>query len=164
MFSLSQGQASNRGIANFKPYTYWSLVSLSCAVTQHLATIFTFISVFVHLKEQLLDPRTLIWLSAGCFVSGYTLWVLFDQTQVAFNERINGRLCPVADFLDCRNAHQFRFISSQNLQIFHSYFPSPFVLVSGAADLNRIDVVRLHLGTFSNPPLVECYLGRLQYA
>jgi len=73
-------------------HVFWSLVSLSCAVTQHLATICIFISVFVHLKEQLLDPRILIWLSAGCFVSGYTLWVLLDQTQAAFNERINGFL------------------------------------------------------------------------
>ncbi|KAF8350049.1 phosphatidylinositol N-acetylglucosaminyltransferase subunit C [Amanita rubescens] len=84
--------SSLRKNPNFKPYTYWSLVSLSCAVTQHLSTICIFISVFIYLKEQLLDPRTLIWLSVGCFVVGYTLWVLLDPTHVASRERVNSFL------------------------------------------------------------------------
>ncbi|KAF8745575.1 hypothetical protein AX14_006896 [Amanita brunnescens Koide BX004] len=84
--------SSLRKNPNFRPYTYWSLVSLSCAVTQHLATICVFISVFVYLKEHLLDPRTLIWLSVGCFVVGYTLWVLLDPTHVASHERANSFL------------------------------------------------------------------------
>ncbi|KAF8641184.1 hypothetical protein AX17_000819 [Amanita inopinata Kibby_2008] len=84
--------SSLRKNPNFRPYTYWSLVSLSCAITQHLATICVFLSLFVQLKEQLLDPRTLIWLSVGCFVSGYMLWVFLDQAQVGIQERINSYL------------------------------------------------------------------------
>ncbi|KAJ6509554.1 phosphatidylinositol N-acetylglucosaminyltransferase subunit C [Mycena vitilis] len=66
--------------ANFRPYTYWPLVLLSCAITQHLATIFIFVSVFVRLKEKHLDPHTLLWISVCCFFAGYLSWELLDRT------------------------------------------------------------------------------------
>jgi len=64
--------------ANFRPYTYWHLVLLSAAISQHLATIFIFIAVFVRLKEDSLDPRLLVWISVGCFLIGYAIWELLD--------------------------------------------------------------------------------------
>jgi len=59
---------------NFRPYTYWPLVILACAITQHLATTFIFLSVFVRLKEQILDSRTLVSVSIACFFIGYSIW------------------------------------------------------------------------------------------
>ncbi|GBE77900.1 phosphatidylinositol N-acetylglucosaminyltransferase [Sparassis latifolia] len=61
---------------NFKPYTYWSLVQASCAIDQHLATIYTFLTVFVHLKERYLDARLLVWISVCGFIIGYASWEL----------------------------------------------------------------------------------------
>ncbi|KAH9946630.1 phosphatidylinositol N-acetylglucosaminyltransferase [Amylocystis lapponica] len=61
---------------NFKPYTYWYLVLASCSINQHLATIFTFLAVFVRLKERYLDARVLVWISIGGFIVGYTIWEL----------------------------------------------------------------------------------------
>ncbi|KAF8807424.1 phosphatidylinositol N-acetylglucosaminyltransferase [Phlegmacium glaucopus] len=66
--------ASLRKNPNFRPYTYWPLVILACAITQHLATTFIFLSVFVRLKERTLDPRTLVSISIACFFIGYSIW------------------------------------------------------------------------------------------
>lgn len=61
-------------IANFTPYTYWGLVAASSSITQHVAVIFIFLSVFVRLKERLIDPRIIIWLSVFAFLFGYFVW------------------------------------------------------------------------------------------
>jgi phosphatidylinositol N-acetylglucosaminyltransferase subunit C len=70
--------SSLRKNPNFHPYTYWHLVSLSLSITQHLATIFIFISVFVRLKERTLDPRLLVWIASTCFILGYVTWEVLD--------------------------------------------------------------------------------------
>ncbi|KAJ3734906.1 phosphatidylinositol N-acetylglucosaminyltransferase [Lentinula guzmanii] len=74
-------ESSLRKNPNFKPYTYWPLVHLSIAITQHLATIFIFLSVFVRLKDRSLDPRVLISVSLGCFFVGYFVWEVLQYTQ-----------------------------------------------------------------------------------
>ncbi|KAJ3991948.1 phosphatidylinositol N-acetylglucosaminyltransferase subunit C [Lentinula boryana] len=74
-------ESSLRKNPNFKPYTYWPLVHLSVAITQHLATIFIFLSVFVRLKDRSLDPRVLIFVSLGCFFVGYFVWEVLQYTQ-----------------------------------------------------------------------------------
>ncbi|KAI0348018.1 phosphatidylinositol N-acetylglucosaminyltransferase [Trametopsis cervina] len=68
--------ANLRTNPNFRPYTYWSLVSSSCAISQHLAVIFLFLTTFVRLKERSLDPRLLVWGSIFSFIGGYSLWEL----------------------------------------------------------------------------------------
>jgi len=73
--------SSLRKNPNFRPYSYWPLVLLSCAITQHLATIFIFLAIFVRLKEHSLDPRILVWISVGCFLAGYVTWELLDFTS-----------------------------------------------------------------------------------
>ncbi|KAG2159879.1 phosphatidylinositol N-acetylglucosaminyltransferase subunit C [Suillus bovinus] len=70
--------SSLRRNPNFKPYTYWPLVLLCCAITQHLATIFTFLAVFVRLKERWLDARVLLWLSIVSFFGGYALYEILS--------------------------------------------------------------------------------------
>jgi phosphatidylinositol glycan class C protein len=64
--------------ANFKPYTYASLVFGACAICQHISTIFAFLAVFVHMQKGDLDPRLLVWTSGGCFVAGYLAWELLE--------------------------------------------------------------------------------------
>ncbi|KAJ7103514.1 phosphatidylinositol N-acetylglucosaminyltransferase subunit C [Mycena belliarum] len=87
--------SSLRKNANFRPYTYWPLVCLSCAITQHLATIFIFVSVFVRLKEKHLDPRILVWISVGCFCTGYLCWELLDRKGVDHGHRHASRIKTV---------------------------------------------------------------------
>jgi phosphatidylinositol glycan class C protein len=70
--------SSLRRNPNFKPYTYWPLVLLCCAITQHLATIFTFLAVFVRLKERWLDARVLLWVSIVSFFGGYALYEIIS--------------------------------------------------------------------------------------
>ncbi|KAL0951166.1 hypothetical protein HGRIS_007897 [Hohenbuehelia grisea] len=72
--------SSLRTNPNFQPYTYWTLVRLSGAITQHLATLFTFLAVYVLLKEGLLDSRLLIWVSIACFILGFAVWTALDCT------------------------------------------------------------------------------------
>ncbi|KAI0051699.1 phosphatidylinositol N-acetylglucosaminyltransferase [Auriscalpium vulgare] len=66
---------------NFRPYTYWPLMLGACAITQHLSTIFIFLSVFVRLLDCTFDPRLLVFISAAMFVAGYALWELLECTQ-----------------------------------------------------------------------------------
>ncbi|KIK71027.1 hypothetical protein GYMLUDRAFT_185305 [Collybiopsis luxurians FD-317 M1] len=79
--------SSLRKNPNFKPYTYWPLVHLSTAITQHLATIFIFLSIFVRLKNHSLDARVLIFVSLGCFLLGYFIWQVFCQRGSKLDER-----------------------------------------------------------------------------
>ncbi|KZT30395.1 phosphatidylinositol N-acetylglucosaminyltransferase [Neolentinus lepideus HHB14362 ss-1] len=64
--------------ANFRPYSYLSLVLTSGAIVQQLATIFIFLAIFVNLKERILDPRILVWLSIAAFILGHTIWERLD--------------------------------------------------------------------------------------
>ncbi|KIM85224.1 hypothetical protein PILCRDRAFT_96385 [Piloderma croceum F 1598] len=73
--------ASLRKNPNFRPYTYWPLVLASCAITQHLATIYIFLAVFVRLKECSLDPRILVWITVACFIGGYLAWELLNCSR-----------------------------------------------------------------------------------
>ncbi|CAG7851544.1 SubName: Full=Related to pig-c protein {ECO:0000313/EMBL:CCA67462.1} [Serendipita indica DSM 11827] len=65
---------SLRKNANFTPYTYSPMVVATTSVCQHIANIFTFLSVFIRLKERKSDPRYIIWISILLFVIGYASW------------------------------------------------------------------------------------------
>ena len=67
--------------AHFQPYTYWPLVVLTCAITQHVAVIFVFLATFVDLNEHMLDPRTLVWICVACFFVCYAIWTLLDDRR-----------------------------------------------------------------------------------
>ena len=116
--------------------------------------------MFVYLKEQLLDPRTLIWLSVGCFVVGYTLWVSLDPTHVVSHERVDSCLYPV-HWLEFAQVLKLYWNSSQNFQIVDPYIPGPYVLITGATDADCVHLIRLHMGTIGHTPFAECYIGRL---
>ncbi|KAH7883602.1 phosphatidylinositol N-acetylglucosaminyltransferase subunit C [Phlebopus sp. FC_14] len=73
--------SSLRRNPNFTPYTYWSLVSSCCAITQHLAGVFTFLAVFARLKERSLDARVLLWVSIACFILGYVVWEVLNYSN-----------------------------------------------------------------------------------
>ena len=78
-------------LANFRPYTYWQLVILSCPISQHLASIFVFLAVFMRLQQRLLDPRALVWMSAAVFLAGYMAWELLDCSRVDTGVRYTNR-------------------------------------------------------------------------
>lgn len=93
--SLSVSQFS----ANFKPYTYWKLVLLSCPIAQQATTIFIFLATFVRVKQRLLDPRILVWFSVVAFVLGYLLWEVIDSyLSKAMNRQRQptNRMFPIA--------------------------------------------------------------------
>ncbi|KIK94366.1 hypothetical protein PAXRUDRAFT_828085 [Paxillus rubicundulus Ve08.2h10] len=66
---------------NFTPYTYWPLASLCCAITQHLGAVFTFLVVFVRLKERSLDARVVLWISVTLFMLGYLAWEVLNYAN-----------------------------------------------------------------------------------
>ncbi|KAL1739451.1 phosphatidylinositol N-acetylglucosaminyltransferase subunit C [Schizophyllum fasciatum] len=66
--------SSLRKNPNFRPYNYWQVVFLSFAITQHLASIAVFVSIFTMLKDHVLDPRALLWVSIAVFLFGYIVW------------------------------------------------------------------------------------------
>ena len=87
--------------ANFKPYSYWQLVSLCYPIAQHICAIFIFLATFLRIKERMLDPRLLVWASIFLFVLGYIVWQAIE-TQLA------------------KQFHQLRRPANRE-----SFFPSP---------------------------------------
>ncbi|TRM66346.1 phosphatidylinositol N-acetylglucosaminyltransferase subunit C [Schizophyllum amplum] len=80
--------SSLRRNPNFRPYSYWPLVFLSCAITQHLASVAIFVSAFTMLKDRILDPRVLLWVSITGFFLGYLAWEISTH---AVSERARRR-------------------------------------------------------------------------
>ena len=68
-------------IDNFERPHYGRLVIAALAIPQHIATIFIFISVFIRIKEQSLDPRMLIWVVVLAFLIGYIFWEVLSPPQ-----------------------------------------------------------------------------------
>ncbi|KAN0100634.1 Phosphatidylinositol N-acetylglucosaminyltransferase subunit C [Tylopilus felleus] len=66
---------------NFTPYSYWPLVFMCCAITQHLGTVFVFLAIFVKLKERSIDARVLLWVSVTCSVLGYGTWEILHSSH-----------------------------------------------------------------------------------
>jgi len=66
---------------NFTPYSYWLLVFMCCAITQHLGTVFIFLAIFVRLKERSIDARVLLWMSVACSVLGYGMWEVLHSSN-----------------------------------------------------------------------------------
>ncbi|KAF9453801.1 phosphatidylinositol N-acetylglucosaminyltransferase [Macrolepiota fuliginosa MF-IS2] len=72
---------------NFKPYTYWSLVFLTCAITQHVSSIFIFLGIFLRLREGSLNPRGLLWSAIGAFCVGYGCWTFLSSARTSNNRK-----------------------------------------------------------------------------
>ncbi|KAF8140246.1 phosphatidylinositol N-acetylglucosaminyltransferase [Boletus edulis] len=66
---------------NFTPYSYWPLVFMCCAITQHVGTVFVFLAIFVGLKERSVDARVLLWVSVSCSVLGYGIWEILHSSH-----------------------------------------------------------------------------------
>ncbi|KAG8759552.1 hypothetical protein FRC14_005675 [Serendipita sp. 396] len=81
--SPSRFLESLRKNSNFVPYTYAPLVLAATSVCQHVANIFTFLSVFIRLKEKTSDPRVVIWISIFLFITGYLLWEMTSRTPTS---------------------------------------------------------------------------------
>ncbi|KAI0801276.1 phosphatidylinositol N-acetylglucosaminyltransferase [Fomes fomentarius] len=84
---------------NFRPYTYWHLVVLSCPISQHLASIFVFLAVFMRLQQCLLDPRALVWISSGVFLTGYIIWELLECSRAGDGARAKTLKASILVFL-----------------------------------------------------------------
>ncbi|KAF8309768.1 phosphatidylinositol N-acetylglucosaminyltransferase [Clavulina sp. PMI_390] len=67
--------SSLRRNTNVRKHTYLSLLIAALPITQHAATVFLFIAVFIHLLGGALDPRFLLW---GCIV-GYLSGMLLAE-------------------------------------------------------------------------------------
>ncbi|KAI0312626.1 phosphatidylinositol N-acetylglucosaminyltransferase [Amylostereum chailletii] len=86
--SFLSSLSTNRSV---KPYTYWPLVLSSCAITQHLSSIFIFLATFVRLYSDTFDPRLLVFISVGMFATGYTTWEVLDCVQAGSNHAPSDR-------------------------------------------------------------------------
>jgi len=75
--------SSLRRNSNFRPYSYWKLVSLCFPIAQHISTIFIFLATFVRIKERIFDPRLLVWTSIFAFVLGYPVWQVVEAQLAA---------------------------------------------------------------------------------
>ena len=63
----------------------------SCAITQHLSTVLLFLVAFVHLYNGSLDPRLLVFISAGMFLAGLVLWELLDRIDEGWTASLENR-------------------------------------------------------------------------
>ncbi|KZW04386.1 phosphatidylinositol N-acetylglucosaminyltransferase [Exidia glandulosa HHB12029] len=84
---------------NFRPYSFRGLVLAACAITQHLSTIFIFISVFVRLNDSTLDPRVLVWVTVATHVLGSIVWDVAERPFYEKHERRANRAKAVKSSL-----------------------------------------------------------------
>ncbi|KAH8830582.1 phosphatidylinositol N-acetylglucosaminyltransferase [Flagelloscypha sp. PMI_526] len=95
--------SSLRTNANFVPYTYSDLLLASTGLTQHLSATFVFVTIFIRLKNEELDPRVLLWGSIALFVGGYAVWeLLLSRTATAeqkFERRVKTLKSSILIFL-----------------------------------------------------------------
>ena len=81
---------------------------LSCPISQHLASIFAFLAIFMRLRQRLLDPRALVWISAGVFLTGYIIWELLERGRVDKAARATNRTFRgAASFCACSLTRKF---------------------------------------------------------
>ena len=53
---------------------YSDLVLNACSITQTLAVVFVFVSIFCRLLAHSLDPRLLLWTCLVGFIGGVVAW------------------------------------------------------------------------------------------
>jgi len=83
VMSMPYQQLTIRLVANVKPYTYGELVIATLPVMQHACVLFIFLSTFIHLLDQSLDPRLVLWTCVLGFVIGYIVWELLQSPEDA---------------------------------------------------------------------------------
>lgn len=142
--------------ANFRPYTYWSLVQASWTVSLHLAAIFTFVAVFVRLKERLLDPRLLVWTSVLSFISFYILWEIVEASR-SKSQRAIDRECPSR----FRAPLPLIYHRRKNRQVLDIDLPRAARLVPCSANSDRCHVFGLYMGSLRLSVLSERCPSRL---
>lgn len=150
--------------ANLRRYSYWPLVVLSCSITQHLANIFIFLSVFVRLKEESLDPRSLVCISTLLFCIGYTAWVVLNANEASGKTAVNRKSRFYLGVFGQVNTDRIVVnpcYRSQNVQIvYHDVFDIN-VAFACATNADSSDVFRLYLGAFCCPVSSQCTPSRL---
>lgn len=129
--------------ANFRPYAYWPLVLLSCAITQHISTIFIFLATFVRIKEKLLDPRTVVWITVVSSVVGYATWELLDFAPAKASERYANRSL-LAYLLGPYFSLQNR---PQSIEIIDTDFPCTHVTLTSVENAHCCHIIGLYMGS-----------------
>ncbi|CAG8519912.1 15484_t:CDS:10 [Acaulospora colombiana] len=106
-----------------KPHFLASLrknVLASTSVSQHVASIFIFLAIFIRLKENSADPRIIIWLSILLFFVGWISWeiTLFMQNTPLRRELL--ALAPVLKTLTEATSSDSIWALSFSLFILHT--------------------------------------------
>jgi len=148
--------------ANFRPYSYWKLVSLCYPIAQHICTIFIFLATFVRIKERILDPRLLVWVSTFAFILGYLVWQLVEvQLANKFHQArklTNRKSCDIPPFPSpcIETVVSARFGRRENCKIFHIGVPCTVVVIACDEDADGIHLLGFDLGTCCVPVHLQC--------
>ena len=132
----------NTPIDNFERPHYGRLVIAALAIPQHIATIFVFISVFIRIKEQSLDPRMLIWVVVLAFLIGYIFWEVLSPPREQRTRACH--IFPVVRVLNTTNRYQ-------SDQIVNSGLPCAVGSITCSSDFDGSDLFGFHMGTCGIP-------------
>lgn len=139
-------------VANFRPYTYWPLVLASCAITQHLSSIFIFLAVFARLQDHTLDARILVWVTVGCFFGGYFTWELLEWSHIEHVQRnMNRTHYSTNVYLSLTFKARYQNIEIVDFGVLGSHGTIP-----SAQDSECRYIFRLYMGTVGVLVCVEC--------
>lgn len=133
---------------------------LSCPITQHVSTIFIFLATFVRVKQRLLDPRILVWISVVAFAVGYIVWEATDIYLARVLNRQRQRTSRT--FMVTVSSDQTLTenpIRREDAQVNYSRIPSPAFPLPSAQDIHRRHLVRHHLGVICMSFHFECLAG-----
>lgn len=79
-------------------YGYWTLVSMTASLTQHLSAVAVFVSLFVNTYYEFMSPSQLIVLAELTIFSGYVVWMAYVRYKGASfrYEGIPAGGCPLS--------------------------------------------------------------------
>ncbi|XP_033124297.1 phosphatidylinositol N-acetylglucosaminyltransferase subunit C-like [Anneissia japonica] len=66
---------------NIKTYEYWNVVLETGMVTQQLSSVSIFVVLFIYMDFGLLNPGSMVLVSAALLLLGYALFIATDKTR-----------------------------------------------------------------------------------
>ena len=99
----------------------------------------------MRLRQRVLDPRALVWISSGVFLTGYIIWELLECGRVDHKVRQTNSSSP--PLMSTKNISlNPKSARSQDAKSLDPRLPRVDVSVACAQDFDRCNVFGFHLG------------------
>ena len=114
----------------------------------------------MRLRQRLLDPRVLVWLSGGVFLIGYMVWEILERGSVDTVTRNTNRASEGCFFLHMPSNMNVSS-RSEDAEGLNPCLLGADVPFTGLEDSDRCDFFGFHMGVVSMSLHPKCSASRL---